>query len=83
MADCIENIVIPILPSDPCNGEKINSKCVVNDLAFPLLNLPVNSSLDIILNAFYLALNSANTRLNVQDALILNLQNRVTVLEIP
>ena len=82
MADCIENIVIPILPSDPCSGEKTNTKCVVNDLAFPLLNLPVNTQMDVILNAFYLALNSANTRLNAQDALILNLQNRVTLLQV-
>ena len=82
MPDCIENIVIPTLPSDPCNGEKTNTKCVVNDLAFPLLNLPVNTPLDVILNTFYLALNSANTRLNAQDASILNLQNRVTLLEV-
>ena len=81
MADCIENIVIPILPSDPCNGEKINSKCVVNDLAFPLLNLPANTQIDVILNAFYLALTSVNTRLNAQDILILDLQNKIALLK--
>lgn len=79
--DCHQYTVIPTLPSDPCNGERGNTKCIYSEDAFTLLDLPANSSLDIILNAFVVALNAQNTRLNAQELLIADLEARVETLE--
>jgi hypothetical protein len=46
-----------------------------------LLGIEANSSLDVILNAFVVALNAQNTRLNAQDLLIADLEARVETLE--
>ena len=79
--DCHQYTVIPTLPSDPCNGERGNIKCIYSEDAFTLLEISANSSLDIILNAFVVALNAQNTRLNAQDLLIADLEARILVLE--
>lgn len=74
--ECIENIV-PTLQIDLCKGRKMSTQCVVNSSAFPLLNLPVNSTLDVILNALVASLNSANIINAQQQAQIDNLLTRV------
>lgn len=74
--ECIENIV-PALQIDLCKGRKMSTQCVVNSAAFPLLNLPVNSTLDVILNALVASLNSANIINAQQQAQIDNLLTRV------
>ena len=79
--DCHQYTVIPTLPSDPCNGERGNIKCIYSEDAFTLLDLPANSSLDTILNAFVVALNAQNTRLSAQELLIADLEARVESLE--
>ena len=79
--DCPQYTVIPTLPSDPCNGERGNIKCIYSEDAFTLLEIPANSSLDTILNAFVVALNAQNTRLNAQDLLIADLEARIEILE--
>ena len=79
--DCHQYTVIPTLPSDPCNGERGNIKCIYSEDAFTLLEIPANSSLDTILNAFVVALNAQNIRLNAQDLLIADLEARILVLE--
>lgn len=79
--DCHQYTVIPTLPSDPCNGERGNIKCIYSEDAFTLLEIPANSSLDTILNAFVVALNAQNTRLNAQELLIADLEARILVLE--
>ena len=81
MTGCTEYIVLPQLPSDPCNGERGNIKCQFSEDAYTLLEIPANSSLDTILNAFVVALNAQNTRLNAQDLLIADLEARVEILE--
>ena len=81
--DCHRYTVIPTLPSDNCNGERGNIKCQFSEDAYTLLGLPANSSLDVILNAFVVALNAQNTRLNAQELLIADLEARVIELETP
>ena len=82
MADCNEYIV-PIQIEDFCNGERGNTRCIFSEDAFSLLGLAADSSLDVILNAFVVALNAQNTRLNAQDLLIADLEARVEILETP
>lgn len=83
MAECTEYIVLPQLPSDPCNGERGNIKCQFSEDAYTLLEIPANSSLDVILNAFVLALNAANTINNAQQLVIEDLEERIEALENP
>jgi hypothetical protein len=73
--ECNENIVVPTLPTDPCNGERGNIKCQFSEDAYTLLEIPANSSLDVILNAFVLALNSAFTTNQAQQVVIDSLSN--------
>ena len=81
MGNCLDYIVIPDLPNDECQGERIKTSCVYSPVSYTLLDVPANSSLDIILNAFVVALNAQNTRLNAQDLLIADLESRIETLE--
>ena len=76
-----QNYIIPVQIEDFCNGERGNTKCIYSEDAFTLLDVPANSSLDTILNAFVVALNAQNIRLNAQDLLIADLEARILVLE--
>ena len=82
MATCNEYIV-PVQIEDFCKGEKTNAKCVVSTDAYTLLGLAANSSLDVILNAFVVAISAQKTRIDAQDLLIADLESRVTTLELP
>ena len=73
--------IIPIQIVDNCKGERGNIKCIYSEDAFTLLDVPANSSLDTILNAFVVALNAQNTRLNAQALVIADLEARVEILE--
>ena len=79
--DCHQYTVIPTLPSDPCNGERGNTRCIYSPVSYTLLDVPANSSLDTILNAFVVALNAQNTRLNAQELLIADMEARIEILE--
>ena len=81
MADCLEYTVIPDLPNDECQGKRYNTKCVFSDVAFTLLSIEANSSLDVILNAFVVALNAQKTINDAQQLLIDDLEARILVLE--
>ena len=81
--DCHQYTVIPTLPSDPCNGERGNIKCQFSEDAYTLLGVPANSSLDVILNAFVVAISAQKTRIDAQDLLIADLEACVTTLELP
>lgn len=81
MATCNEYVVVPTLPSDPCNGERGNIKCQFSEDAYTLLDVPANSSLDVILNAMVLAINAQNTLINAQALIIADLEARVEILE--
>ena len=76
-----QNYIVPVQIVDNCNGERGNTKCIFSEDAFTLLGIEANSSLDVILNAFVVALNAQNTRLNAQDLLIADLEARILVLE--
>ena len=82
MADCI-GYINPVQIEDFCNGKKTNAKCVVSTDAYTLLGLAANSSLDVILNAFVVAISAQKTRIDAQDLLIADLEARVTTLELP
>ena len=73
--------IIPIQIVDNCNGERGNTKCIYSEDAFTLLDVPANSSLDVILNAFVVALNAQNTLINAQALVIADLEARVEILE--
>ena len=80
MATC-NDYIVPVQIEDFCNGERGNTKCIYSEDAFTLLEIPANSSLDTILNAFVVALNAQNTRLNAQALLIADLEARIEILE--
>ena len=80
--NCNEYIV-PIQIEDFCNGERGNIKCQFSEDAYTLLEIPANSSLDVILNAFVLALSSAFTTNSAQQIIIEDLEQRVYNLENP
>ena len=81
--ECHQYTVIPTLPSDPCNGERGNIKCQFSEDAYTLLDVPANSSLDVILNAMVVAINAQNTLINAQALVIADLEVRVLDLETP
>jgi hypothetical protein len=76
------NYILPIQIVDNCNGERGNTKCIFSEDAFTLLSIEANSSLDVILNAFVVALNAQKTRIDAQDLLIADLEARVEILEL-
>ena len=76
-----QNYIIPVQIEDFCNGERGNTKCIYSEDAFTLLDLPANSSLDVILNAMVVALNAQNTLINAQALVIADLEARVEILE--
>ena len=80
--NCNEYIV-PIQIEDFCNGERGNIKCQFSEDAYTLLDVPANSSLDTILNAFVVALNSAFTTNTAQQLVIEDLEERIEALENP
>ena len=80
MSDCI-GYITPVQIEDFCNGKRYDTRCIFSSDSFSLLDLPADSSLDTILNAFVVALNAQNTRLNAQDLLIADLEARILVLE--
>jgi hypothetical protein len=75
MATCNEYIVVPTLPSDPCNGERGNTRCIYSEDAFSLLGLAADSSLDVILNAMVVAINAQNNLNIAQNTAIEALEN--------
>ena len=77
------NYIVPVQITDECNGERGNIKCQFSEDAYTLLEIPANSSLDVILNAFVLALNSAFTTNSAQQIMIEDLEQRVYNLENP
>ena len=75
------NIVIPELPSDPCNGKTISTDCVIYSSAITLLDLPPNSSNTEVINALVLAINSLIGRVKLLETITTDHENRITILE--
>ena len=80
MSDCI-GYITPVQIEDFCNGKRYDTRCIFSSDSFSLLDLPANSSLDVILNAFVVALNSAFTTNSAQQIIIEDLEQRILVLE--
>ena len=80
--ECQNYVILPELPEDFCNGKRYDTRCVFSSDSFTLLDVPANSSLDTILNAFVVALNAQNARLNAQELLIADLEARIEILEL-
>ena len=78
---CENNIVIPELPSDPCNGKTISTDCVIYSSAITLLDLPPDSSNTEVINALVLAINSLIGRVELLEAITTDHENRITILE--
>ena len=78
---CENNIVIPELPSDPCNGKTISTDCVIYSSAITLLDLPPNSSNTEVINALVLAINSLIGRVELLETITTDLDARLTILE--
>lgn len=76
-----QNYILPVQIEDFCNGKHYDTRCIFSSDSFTLLSLPTNSRLDVILNAMVVALNAQNTRINAQDLLIADLEQRILVLE--
>ena len=53
---CNGGVDIPQLSEENCEGVYISSQCIINPNAITALNLPVNSSLNTIINALVLGL---------------------------
>ena len=81
--ECNDNIVVPTLPTDPCNGKTINAGCVIDSNAYTLLEITANSTQQEINVALVLALNAANTINNAQQLVIEDLEARIEALENP
>ena len=70
MDNCYNGTTVPELEEENCGGLYQDDKCVIHEIAIPYLNLPSNSSIYTIINAFIL--NQMH-----QDELIANLTNQI------
>lgn len=71
---CNNGTNVPELENEICNGAYISTQCIVNIPALSYLNLPANSSQQVINNAFILAL-------QYKDEQITQLIERIETLE--
>ena len=78
-----QNYIVPVQIEDFCNGKRYDTRCIFSADSFTLLDLPADSSLDVILNAFVVALNSAFTTNTAQQLVIEDLEERIEALENP
>ena len=79
--ECPNYIVVPELPEDFCNGKRYDTRCIFSSDSFSLLDVPANSSLDVILNAMVVSINAQNTLINAQALVIADLEARIEILE--
>ena len=80
MSDCI-GYITPVQIEDFCNGKRYDTRCIFSSDSFSLLDVPANSSLDVILNAMVVAINAQNTLINAQALVIADLEARIEILE--
>lgn len=80
MTNCTKDTVLPLI-TDPCGGDRTLTGCIFSNKGFTSLNVPINSSLEVILDALITSVSYATTKISQQDAYILDLQNRVAALE--
>ena len=78
---CENNIVIPELPSDPCSGKTINTKCVIHEDEISLLEIDANSSQYVINNAILVSMTSLLNRVDALELALADAESRILILE--
>lgn len=73
--------VTPQLENDFCNGERISSKCVISVKALTYLGLPINSTLEDIIDSLIQSLADARVRISDLEEQVANHETRITNLE--
>ena len=82
MTECKNGIEVPILfPTDFCKGQKTSTRCIVNQDAITLLQLPPNSTQEEVNNAMVIAIASLINRVVSLEAEVEDLKQRVLILE--
>lgn len=81
MKPCVQNIAIPTLPTDPCNGKTISTKCIIHEDEISILEIDANSSQYVINNAMLVAIASLVNRVTSLETTIADLEARILILE--
>lgn len=76
MSACLIDINIPTLPEEICDGVYTSDACIIHSGAISYLTLPINSSINTVINALVLALIYKDEQIN-------SLTARVVILETP
>lgn len=74
---CNKGVVSPQTNNTPlpCDGNQLQTECVLRTTAISYLGLPANSNLDEIINALVNALQDTRNRLELAEEAIEELQN--------
>ena len=75
------NIVIPELPSDPCNGERKSTNCIIYPTAITYLGLSSESTATQVIDNLLLSLVDARNRIQLLENLVSDLDARLTLIE--
>ena len=75
------NIVIPELPSDPCNGERKSTNCIIFPTAITYLGLSSESTATQVIDNLLLSLVDARNRVQLLENLVADLDARLTLIE--
>ena len=78
---CENNIVIPELPSDPCNGERKSTNCIIYPTAITYLGLSSEPTATQVIDNLLLSLVDARNRIELLENLVIDLDTRLTALE--
>ena len=80
---CYSGVNIPITEIHPCNGTNYNDVCVLHAQALPDFNLPINSSLNTIIETMKTIIVSQNLRTTNLETEIVTLKARLLGAGIP
>ena len=80
---CYEGVNIPAPLTEVCNGEYKSDVCVLHAQAFPDFNLPINSSLNTIIETMKTIIVSQNLRTTNLETEIATLKARLLGAGIP
>jgi hypothetical protein len=77
---CNNNIEI-IQNSDPCNGKRYSTDCIIYPSAITYLDLPSDSTVTQVIDNLLLSLVDARNRIELLENLVSDLDARLTILE--
>lgn len=83
MSTCVNDINIPNLQEEVCDGVYTSDTCIVHSGAITYLGLPANSSVSTILTNMILSLMSKDGQIAVLVSQVADLTTRVETLENP